>query len=137
MEILRFSSDPALKASFHSRRYDSAGWLESYVIELEALDFHASIRVENPTFGQPPTQLFEELAANWKGWEGVNTWLAIEGELELKATSDRLGHVTLGVAMSPYAHAGQWSAQAAVAVEAGQLVRLATEAKLFFGRRDA
>jgi Family of unknown function (DUF6228) len=137
MEMLRFGSDPALKASFHTRRFDSAGWLESYAVELEAFDFHASIRVENPSFGQPPAQLFNELAANWNGWEGTKVWRAIEGELELKATSDRLGHVTLAVAVSPYPSAGQWSAQAEVTVEAGQLERLASDARLFFARRDA
>jgi Family of unknown function (DUF6228) len=137
MEVLKFSSDPALKASFHSRRYDRSGWLGSYAIELEALDFRVSIRIDNPNYGQPPTQLFEELASNWKGWEGVKTWLAIEGELELRATCDRIGHVTVAVSISPHVHAGQWSALAGVTIEAGQLERLATEARLFFARRDA
>jgi Family of unknown function (DUF6228) len=137
MEKFWFSSDPALKACFCSRRYDGSGWLESYAIELEALDFHASIRIENPGFSQPPTQLFDELATSWAGWEGVKTWLAMEGELELKATCDRIGHVTLAVSIVPYAQSGQWSAQAGVTIEAGQLERLATEARLFFARRDA
>lgn len=137
MEILPFSSDPSLKASFHSRHYDSSGWLEWYVIELEALDFHAKTRVENPGYGHPPSQLFEELAVIWKGWEGTKTWFAMEGELELEAISDRIGHVTLTVAIPASASERQWSARVAVTIEAGQLERLAAEAGAFFARRDA
>jgi hypothetical protein len=137
MEILSFSSDPSLKASFHSRHYDSSGWLESYAIELEALDFHAKTRVKNPGYGHPPSQLFEELAVSWKGWDGIKSWFAMEGELELAATSDRIGHVTLTVAIPASANQRQWSARVAVTIEAGQLERLAAEAGAFFERRDA
>ena len=121
MEVLPFSSDPSLQASFHSRHYDSSGWLESYVIELEALDFHAKTRVENPGYGHPPSQLFEDLAASWKGWEGIKSWFAMEGELDLEATSDRIGHVTLTVAIPASANQRQWSARVAVTMKPGSL----------------
>jgi hypothetical protein len=137
MEKLLFSSDPTLKASFHSRHYDSSGWLESYAIELEALDFHVQARVGNPGYGHPPSQLFEEIAVSWTGWEGTKSWFSMEGELELEATSDRTGHVTLTVAIPASANQRQWSARVAVTIEAGQLERLAEEAGAFFERRDA
>lgn len=135
METLPFSSDPTLKASFHSRHYDSSGWLESYVIELEAIDFRAKTRVENPGYGHPPSQLLEELAVSWTGWQGIKRWRAMEGELELEATSDRLGHVTLTVTIPKSADQGQWSARVEITIEAGQLERLAAEAGAFFERR--
>jgi hypothetical protein len=137
METFAFGSDPALKATFHSKRYASSGWLDSYAIEVEAIDFHAKTRVANPGHGHPPSVLFEELAVNWKGWKGAMTWLAMEGELELRATCDHLGHITVAVAIPAYANTGNWSAQARVLVEAGQLERLAIEARAFFARRDA
>src|ERR1700691_5899488 len=42
-------------------------------------------------------QFFQDMAANWKGWEGEKTWSSIEGEFGLAATSDRLGHITLRI----------------------------------------
>lgn len=137
MGKLSFSSDPSLRACFHSRQYDSSGRLESYVIELEALNFHAKTRVENPGYGQPPSQFFEELAASWKGWEGIKNWFAMDRELELEARNDRIGHVTLTVTIPDTASQGQWCARVAVMIEAGQLERLSAEARAFFACRDA
>lgn len=137
METLNFGSDPALKASLHSRKYDSSGWLESYVIELQALDFLARTQVDNPGFGRPPSDLFEDLALNWRGWEGIKSWVSMEGELELTATCDRIGHVILNVKIPENLIERRWSAQAGVLIEAGQLDRLAIEVKAYFERRCA
>ncbi len=137
MDTLEFSSDPSLKAVFHSRRYDESGWLDSFIVEVGATDFHASTRVENPGYGHPPSKLFEELALSWKGWTGTKVWVAMEGELELKANCDSVGHVIVTVSIPAYASARKWSSQAYVPIEAGQLERVAREAKLFFERRDA
>jgi Family of unknown function (DUF6228) len=56
------------------------------------------------------------------------------GELEIEATSDRTGHITLLFCI-PHNYAMPWSAQARVLVEAGQIERLANAAEAFFGRR--
>lgn len=52
MNTLVVDSDPALKATFHSRRFGSDGWLDSYILDLEAIDFRASVNVQNPGYGQ-------------------------------------------------------------------------------------
>jgi len=62
----------------------------------------------------------------------------MEGELEIDATSDRTGHITLTVKMPEYAHAtAPWSAEARVLIEAGQLAAVAKEAEAFFAKRAA
>jgi hypothetical protein len=137
MDTLVVGSDPSLKATFHSRRFRSDGWLESYAVELQALELRASTRVENPGYGHPPSKLFSELASSWRGWRGSKEWQALEGELELKATSDSTGHVTLRVRIPGYSDAVNWSAEARVLIEAGHLEQLAREASAFFSRRDA
>ena len=137
MNTLSIGSDPALKATFHSRRYGSDGWLDSYAMDLEAIDFRASVRVQNPGYGHPPTQLFNEMAADWKGWSGKKSWNALDGELEMEATADSIGHVTLRLTIPGYESSQLWSAQGRLLVEAGQLERLAQDAEHFFARRDA
>jgi hypothetical protein len=135
MDIFSFSSDPALKATFHSRRYDETGWLDSFAIEIEASDFKVTTRIQNPGYGFPPSQLFDELAESWEGWKGVKTWLSMESELEFEATCDLTGHITLNTRI-PGHESGKWFTQAKVMIEAGQLRRLADEARRFFAKRD-
>ena len=120
-----------VRAVFRSRQF-ADGWLQSYALELEAPDFHASTRVENPGYGHPPSQLFQELATHWSGWSGPKVWRAMEGELEIAATSDSVGHIKFELKVPTYSEASHWSASAWVVVEAGQLERLAREAQAFF-----
>jgi hypothetical protein len=47
----------------------------------------------------PPTTLFAELAANWRGWDGERRWADLEGRVALAATADSLGHVTIKVTL--------------------------------------
>lgn len=44
-------------------------------------------------------EYFADLAANWRGWEGVKEYASLEGQLSLSATHDRLGTVTIKVAL--------------------------------------
>ena len=125
------------RATFSSRVIDSNGWVDSYAVELRASNFSACTVVENPGYGNPPSQLLKELAANWRGWKGVKSWLALEGELKIEATCDALGHVTLSFTIPAYSGQKQWTASAKVVCEAGQLEALAKEAQAFFSGSDA
>jgi len=134
MEQFVLESEQGAKVVFHSRNYDESGWLDSYSIDLEAHGFHASTLVENPGYGHPPSQLFEKLAAQWSGWSGSERWSALEGELEIVATSDALGHIKLQFEVPGYSQSKGWSANAWLVVEAGQLESLAKEANAFFNQ---
>ena len=50
----------------------------------------------------PPDQLFAEMAANWRGWEGALEWSEHESRLSLSATNDGRGHVALTVTIWRY-----------------------------------
>jgi hypothetical protein len=134
---LRIVTPGGVQVTFHSRRIDADGWVNSYAVELAASDLRASTVVENPGYGHPPSQLLSELAANWRGWKGVNSWSAVEGELKIDASCDSLGHVTLLFTIPAYASQKEWSAAASVVCEAGQLEAVAREASAFFAGSDA
>jgi hypothetical protein len=74
--------------------------------------------------------LFADLSNNWKGRQGVKEWGSLEGELTLKASCDHLGHIFLSVQLikeSPPI----WDVHAELFLEAGQLEKMAKEARAF------
>jgi hypothetical protein len=76
---------------------------------------------------------FSDLAANWKGWPGAKQRESLEGHLSVSATSDSLGHISLRIKLRDVIPgAPDWRAEGTLVVEAGQLDRLANEAKKFF-----
>ena len=81
-------------------------------------------------------RFWRDLAENWRGWEGTRSWQSLEGELELSATSDRLGHVALQVRLDEGAPS-RWRAYGTISLEAGQLDSIAAAAKTFCARPGA
>jgi hypothetical protein len=88
-------SEQGRSLTFHSRVIDETGWVVSYWVTARAPGFIAELEAENPDFGVPPADLFEDIARNWQGWSGPKRWAAGEGEYSLSATSDSTGHITL------------------------------------------
>ena len=78
-------------------------------------------------------RFWRELAENWRGWEGTRSWWSLEGDLELSATSDRLGHVALEVRLDEGAPL-EWRVHGTLSLEAGQLERLAAAARTLCAR---
>ena len=74
---------------------------------------------------------FAELAANWEGWEGVKQWHSVEGDFALSCTSDRLGHIAVGVTLKSGAYEDDWCVKAVIHVEAGSLEEIAAKVKQF------
>ena len=75
-------------------------------------------------------RFWRDLAENWRGWEGTRSWQSLEGDLELSATSDRLGHVALEVRLEEGAPF-QWRVHGKISLDAGQLDRMAAAARTF------
>jgi hypothetical protein len=76
---------------------------------------------------------FSELAGAWRGWEGERTWGSLEGEVDLRATHNKLGTVRLPVALrsdvySPTGRGHIWTASGLLFLDAGGLDRLASQA---------
>lgn len=76
--------------------------------------------------------LFDSFARDWKGWEGERHWAAIEGDLDLTATSDRLGHIRLDVVLLNNGSEDDWKVDAPVYLDAGSLDALASKVRVFF-----
>jgi hypothetical protein len=69
-------------------------------------------------------KFFVDLACHWRGWIGEKSHGSLEGDLEISATSDSLGHITLRVTLRSY----DWKAIETFYVEAGQLETIAKKA---------
>ena len=90
-----------------------------FVAELSGLNLHARARV-GPYRSGGLADLFAEMAAQWRGWEGSKSWSSLEGGLHLTAEADRTGHVTLTSRLSE-GRASVWTVVLALVLEAGQL----------------
>ena len=123
---------PDARSTFHARRFADDGWLRSYDVLLEVLQFRSSATVENPPYGDSPSALFEEIARRWTGWSGERSWGAMEGELVIRASADATGHVTLRFELRGGDLPPCWTATIAVVVESGELAALAARARAFF-----
>ena len=75
-------------------------------------------------------KFWKQLASSWKGWSGERSWSSIEGDLELTATSDNLGHITVRCHLSSGAPEG-WSVTIWLHCEAGALESIASNADRF------
>ena len=132
MEVLVFESREGARVSFHSRQVDATGCLESYAVDVAAEGLSATAWVANPGWSHPPSQLFDELASNWAGWKRAQRWHSAEGELQITATMDATGHVTLSFELPASTTSSVWSAVVRVRTEAGRLESLAEGARRFF-----
>lgn len=102
-------------------------------VSLVSTPLSASVRVYDI---QPQnwSKFFSDLAANWKGWSGEKQLESLEGHLTVSAISDALGHVSLRVKLRDITPGPPgWRAEGTLIVEAGQLDKLAHDAKQFFG----
>ena len=112
-------------ARFELRRHNQ----RHLVAELHGRGLDASVLVSAYMFGGF-ADFFGGLATAWKGWKGGREWHAMEGELNLKAQSDRTGHVYLSVELCDGAPP-RWQVNATLVLEAGQLDRLAANGREF------
>jgi hypothetical protein len=67
----------------------------------------------------------------WRGWPGEKVWYSPEREFDLRATSDRRGHITLKICVVPPVPSPPWRFECNVPLEAGQLDRVAVEIRSF------
>lgn len=74
---------------------------------------------------------FAELAANWRGWNGIKQWNSLEGELQISSESDSLGHITMDITLESY---GNWKSQIIFIFDAGQLDDISSKIKAFFAK---
>jgi hypothetical protein len=66
-------------------------------VELPYLRADAQVWRSDSAIETPLAPFFDELGAQWKGWEGVKEWRNYDGNFALSCTNDGLGHVTVTV----------------------------------------
>jgi hypothetical protein len=74
---------------------------------------------------------FEDLAANWKGWEGVKSWTSIEEDFALSCMSDKPGHVAMRVTLKSGLFEDDWCVKATIYMDAGRLGAIASSVRQF------
>lgn len=109
---------------------DGAQYFEAR-LQLPALECRAKIYGYNPTGSL--VGVLEELARNWKGWQGARRWSSIESDLLLEFAHDGIGHVGVGVELRTYGPEA-WTVRTKLVLEPGALQELANQAKQFFSQ---
>jgi hypothetical protein len=99
-------------------------------VTLTGANLSASAEVAHLGGGDGLDEYWANLAKNWRGWSDENIWRSLEGDLVLSASSDKRGHVWLTVTLSNGTPL-TWQAEAILAIEAGQLERIASLALAF------
>lgn len=117
------SRDPGVSLSLRSHNRDYL------VANIRHMGLEATAKVGTYLSGGIG-DFFGGLAAEWQGWTGSRTWTSLEDELTLAAESDRTGHVYLHVRLQD-GHPARWTVDANLVLEAGQLERLASDARAF------
>jgi hypothetical protein len=102
----------------------------AFIVTLHSAWLNAETQMTTYVYG-PPTKFFDDMAASWRGWEGEKTWGEIESRVELRATIDKLGHITMTVHLRQDAGL-TGRATEVVMLDAGGLERLASLVHRFF-----
>jgi hypothetical protein len=70
------------------------------------------------------------MARDWKGWDGEKAFSSEADEMELRASSDRLGHVRVSIKLSAKnPNFSTWALETSVVIEAGRIEELGREVK--------
>ncbi len=106
---------------------------EDYVrVSLTSPEFSGAIDVYSHDGFNHLVSFFESLAQDWKGWDGARVWGSLEGDFEVSATNDRRGHISLSVLLHrDFGNPEPWRLVAGLVVEAGQLDKIAADARIF------
>ncbi len=119
---LEFSEKEGLRQSDGSEYFHVA-------IKSKHLSAFAAVYAFDP-YDSNLVGFFEDLAKNWKGFDGEKSWSSLEEEFSLVCTSDDLGHFSLEVTIRN--NMDTWRAKKTIFIESGQLENIALEVKEFF-----
>ena len=122
--FLRLSRGDAGPGDFGGR----ALWSLTVEVEDEGLKARTSVLLGPDRVEPPLSELFDEIAASWRGWHGTKDWDGMEGGLTLSCTHDGPGHIAINVELRHLSGAG-WVVRTVVRVDAGQLDEIAAEVR--------
>jgi len=114
--------------------FDPEKPVDYYWVRLTDHNLSAVAQVWGGYLAGHPARVFEEMARRWSGWLDEMRWESLEGEMVLRCTHDRKGHISIRVTLrsGPLEH--DWEVIATVMAEAGQLEDIVRRGRTFFGR---
>jgi hypothetical protein len=98
-------------------------------VEVRTPRFSGRVPASTYVHGAPAV-LFREMANDWAGWTGEKSWTDLESNVELTATTDRLGHVSLRIRLT--GDGGEPQLSACLNFDAGQLALMADDIEQLF-----
>ena len=122
------------KIIFESPQINDDGWIQQYRLIFESTRLNANMEIYNQPYGVLLNEYFSDLADHWDGWEGVKSWESIEGEFTIETSMNSSGHASMKISMNVYGSPSDWVAIADLDVEAGQLEKIANDAKQFLNQ---
>jgi hypothetical protein len=132
--VIRNTAGSGMLEFFERTPVDPRLPIERFKVRLTGLDLSAVARIYAGAGAGHPATMFAQMAAQWNGWQGEIAWESLEGELALRCTQDRTGHVSIVVVLRSGPSKADWMVEATVVAEAGQLEEIAHRAGLFFGQ---
>ncbi len=96
--------------------------------------FHATKRIYLHPKGPELVRFFDDMAAEWRGWQGKKEFRSAGDDLRIEATADRMGHIQLRTTVSNDVPPpdDQWQVSVSIWLEAGSMDFLARRMKKFF-----
>ncbi|WP_247700365.1 DUF6228 family protein [Streptomyces sp. RM72] len=130
---VRCRESPSVDVTFCDRFTFDADSVH-YAVELRAPDLTARVdEVVAWIWDSDLTTFLEELAAEYRGWEGERSWQTNDRDLTVSAVFRSGGHVGLTWSLQPWPQAaGGWGASVTTWLEAGeQMTTLAADVRHF------
>ena len=107
--------------------------IESFWIRVTDHNLSAVGQVYATYASSHPASLFAEMAKQWAGWSDELIWKSLDGELTLRCSHDRRGHISIQIELSSAPMPYDWRVVVTVMAEAGQLENIARHAAKFVG----
>jgi hypothetical protein len=105
---------------------DASRPVEYLTVTLCAPGLQATSRID-AYLSEGLPRLFEDMAANWRGWRGKKAWESIDHDLRLTASHDGHGHISVAVCLRSYVpNEDMWTAEGTLTLEPGSLDELAS-----------
>jgi hypothetical protein len=129
-EVIIKSSRSAGELRFSEPKPPSSSHVVEYCrITLKGRDIATcSARVYDPA---GVAALFDDMATDWRGWEGEQQWSSVEDDFTLSCETDARGVVAMTATLKGPYHEGEWCVQAVIHVGASRLEELAGKVKQF------
>lgn len=87
---------------------------------------------EDSGMGQQLVDFFIAIWEKADPWKELLSWSSLEGELEIQATTDKLGHVEFKLIFNKYTTKEPWTAETILTAELGQLEKISKGIQSFF-----